>query len=223
MSNPNVPSSLAHRPVILLLVLSALVAGSPLFANDELQQVCRLVLHEETNDRDDLALELDIARIQVQATGDVFALVDKLWKENATELLLYLGYKRNRDLALVDEKRAELVLERQEALLEESRLLCQTAGSGESTEKRRSAIGKAHDRYRTLDCERLAKRVEMAKVELDYAERVRDAYIDLRQYAAAAPIEVMEWNYEVAVAKEKLAHAKRRAATCRAALEKDRG
>jgi hypothetical protein len=204
---------------IPLLILLALGPGPALFADDELPQLCRLVLHEETNDREDFELELDIARTNVRATEDVFSLLDELWKENATERLRYLLGRRNRDFALVDEKRADVVLKRQGALLEESRLLCLADGSGEANKEQRSAIVKAHDRYLALDCERLSHRIEMAKVELDYAERVQEAYIDLREFAAAAPIEVMEWNYKVEVAHKRLAHTKRRTASCRAALE----
>jgi hypothetical protein len=207
---------MSFRLAILLLVSLAL--GPALFADNELAQLCKLVLHEETNKREDLKLELDIARTEVQATEDVFSLVDELWKEEATELLRYLGNKRNRDFALVDERRAEVVLQRQDALLEEARLLCQIGASGESSAEQRKANAKAHDRYLSRDCERLALRIEMAEVELDYAERVRDAYIDLRQFAAAAAIDVMEWNYEVEVAHKKLEHAKRRTRSCRAAL-----
>ena len=206
-----------HFPVMLLTVF-VLGSGVAPRGDDELPQLCRLILHEETSDREDYALELDLARTQVQATEDIFVLVDKLWKVKAHELLSYLGYRHDRDFALVDEKRAELVLGRQDTLLEESRLVCRALASGKTTKEQRNAIAEAHGRYLTLDCERLVQRVEMAKVDLDYAERVREAYIDLREFAAAAPIKVMEWNYEVEVATKKLVHAKRRATSCRAAL-----
>ena len=81
--------------------------------------------------------------------------------------------------------------------------------------KQRDAIQAAHERYLALDCERLGHRVEMAKIELDYAGRVRDAYINLRQFAAASTIEVMRWNYNTEIAQKKVAHATRRAASCR--------
>jgi hypothetical protein len=206
------------RLLVPVLILLALGSGSPPCASDALPQLCKLILHEETNERETFELELDVARTNLLAAKDVFSLVDELWKEDAFELLGYLGYKRDRDHAVVDEKRAQVVLARQDVLLEEARLLCDTVGSDEATEERREAIARAHVRYLALDCERLGHRIDMAKVELDYAVRVRDAYIDLREYAAAAAIDVMVWNYNVEIAHKKLAHAKRRTASCQAAL-----
>ena len=105
-----------------LLVFAAV--STPRAADTVLGADCRLVLDEESNERDVIALQLDTARSELVAAEEVFSLLDSLWKNDATERLRYLRGKHQRDRASIVVDRLEQMLARQDALVEQYRVIC---------------------------------------------------------------------------------------------------
>ena len=89
------------------VTISGLLILGPGAAAEEtiLRADCRVVLEEERQDRDAVALELDLARSELVAAEEVFGLLDRLWKSDATERLRYLSGKHQRDRAAIGVER----------------------------------------------------------------------------------------------------------------------
>ena len=134
-------------PTILVFGLVALVAGASV-AETLLRPDCRIVLQEEAQDRDAVALQLDLSRSELVAAEEVFGLLERLWKDDAVERLLYLAGKHQRDAAAISVERFEQLLVQQEALIEQYRLICDAAESGKQSDEGRRSIDQAWRRYR---------------------------------------------------------------------------
>jgi hypothetical protein len=65
----------------------AFVPAGPLLADDVGESFCPFALHEERTERDDLALELDLARSILAASEEIFELVDRLSADEAIQRL----------------------------------------------------------------------------------------------------------------------------------------
>jgi len=71
---------------------------------------------------------------------------------DAIARMTYLEAKYDRDAARLALERADLVLQRQEALIEQYRIVCEDRADGEAAEEAARRIDRAHGRYRKAHC-----------------------------------------------------------------------
>ena len=115
-----------HRTVALFPLFALAFAGGAAFGRDLPRAFCRTELYEEQVRLDDTRLALDDARSVFAAFEEIYELIAKLWENDATERMIYLRAKYDRDAAEIDLQRAELIVARQTALLEQLRSICAT-------------------------------------------------------------------------------------------------
>ncbi len=182
---------------------------------------CELVLHEERLELKDWELELNLARSDFAAFEKIFKLIDELWKDKVIERMAYLGSKHDRDAAKLALERADLIVDRQEALIEQYRLVCETLVSGDTVEARSRDVQQAHLRYHKAHCDSLSKAVEVAEVNLDFDRLLMTSIIELRAAQAAARQDVILAARDVEMQEKRLEDAKRRVEACRHDLVKE--
>ena len=182
---------------------------------------CELVLHEERLELKDWELELNLARSDFAAFEKIFKLIDELWKDKVIERMAYLGTKHDRDAAKLALERADLIVDRQEALIEQYRLVCETLVSGDTVEARSRDVQQAHLRYHKDHCDSLSKAVEVAEVNLDFDRLLMTSIIELRAAQAAARQDVILAERDVEMQEKRLEDAKRRVEACRHDLVKE--
>jgi len=197
-----------ERTTTVVVLIWTLGLGSMVLAGDDSHPVCRVLLLEEQSERDDLALEVELADSWLKAYEEIFVLFDGLWKHDAVERMLYLKSKHDRDLAKLEKEHQAVLLERQDALLDQYRLFC-------SEDASKAAHGRAHTRYLKADCDGLAKRVEIARVDLEYSLVLLDSQLDLRKNHVATRQAVIQAEYEAEEARRRLADGERRVRQCR--------
>jgi len=209
---------LLHTIVVFGLV--TLVAG-PSSAETMLRPDCRIVLEEEAQDRDAVALQLDLSRSELVAAEEVFGLLERLWKDDAVERLLYLAGKHQRDAAAISVERFEQLLAQQEALIEQYQLICDAAESGKQSDEGRRSNDQAWRRYRRAECEVRARDLAMAEVDLAYDLEILASYRDLREHDVATRQDIVFSERDVEMSRKELAQAKRLVEACRQELGRD--
>ena len=202
---------------LLVLLGVVLAAFPPLVAEDPSHPLCRLLLREEQSERDDLELDVGLAGAELTAAEEIFKLLDRLWKDDAVERILFLAGKHKRDAAKIEQEHRALLVERQEALIDQYRLLCD-ASSGEISEEKRAAVERMYLRYLGLDCDRLAKEVAIAQVDLAYQQEVLKSVRDLRENSVATRQDVVLAERNVELARKRNEQGSRRVETCRGEL-----
>ena len=183
-------------------------------SDETIAPACRFLLYEEQVERQEIALDLDLAQSESAAAQEIFTLLDKLWKNDAVERLLYLAGKHDRDVTRLDVERKQMLLERQDALIEHYSLLCEAATS-EDSENQRGAVDEAFLRYRQADCTVRAREIAMAEVELEYAREVLVSYRDLREHDVASRQQIIFAERDFEMAQKRLAQSKARHEQCR--------
>jgi len=176
-------------------------------------RVCEILLLEEQNDREDFALVLALADDELIAAQEIFELLDALWKSDAVERLSYLTGKHDRDAAKLAKERDALLLERQDALIEQLESVC-----GGSSADEDNGFARAHGRYVKADCDRLSKETALAQVDLEYEKEVLASFRDLRENDVATAQDVILSERDVAMARKRLESSRTRAEACRKRL-----
>lgn len=202
---------------IALVLLAISPSGS--LGDDPPRPICRLVLQEERDEREDLALAVELAAAELAAAEQIYELAEGLWKNDAIARLLYLDGKHTRDVAKLDHERLLLLLERQDALIDQLRLACGDRVSGELSQDERRAYDLAHARYVKADCGRLDKLSAIARVDLAYRQEVLASMRDLRENDVATRQDVIWAERDVEQAGKRLEDGGLRAARCRQELE----
>lgn len=210
-----------RRPIATCLIVLGVMTIFPSasLCDDPAHPFCRLLLQEERNEREDLELAVDLAASEAVATEEIFRLLEGLWKNDAIERLLYLRGKHSRDVTKLEHERKVLLLERQEALIDQLRLVCSETPSAELSEDERSAYDRAHARYSKADCGRLAKETAIARVDLTYSQEVLDSVRDLRENDVATRQDVILAELDVEQARQRLEQGDVRTARCRKELD----
>lgn len=207
------------RLLLPITVLALVVAAwAPSSAETILRADCRVVLEEERQERDAAVLQLDLARSELVAAEEVFGLLDRLWKNDATERLRYLSGKHQRDRASISVERLEQLLTQQEALIEQYRLICDAAESGAQSGDERRAIDRAWQRYRRAECEGYGREIALAEVDLAYHLEVLASFRDLREHDVATRQDIVYSERDVEMSRKELAQAKRLVEGCRQEL-----
>ncbi len=198
-----------------------LMSNGPAQAQAIQETLCGLVLHEERLELQEWELELDLARSDFAAFEKIFKLIDELWRDNAIERMTYLKSKHDRDAARLALARADLIVERHEALIEQYRLVCETLVSGDTADASSRDVQQAYLRYRKAHCASLSKAVEVAEVMLDFDRLLMTSIINLRAAQAAARQDVILAERDVEKQEKRLEDAKRRVEICRRDLAKE--
>ena len=202
---------------VLLVVLAAIVI--PATAQNLPAPVCDLVIHDELAELEDARITVDLAKSNFAAYERILQMIERLYGAETIPRMEYLKAKYDRDAAKLELEAADLILERQAALVEQYRLICNAAGSGTGTQDRSSAIRGAYLRYRRADCGSLAKTIEAAATKLEYNREYLKRILDLRRDRFATHTQVILAELDVELQEKSLADAKRRTATCRSELE----
>ncbi len=205
-----------HR--LVPFALTATLVASPLGtarAAETFEGICDIVVHDAQQDLEDARLAVDLARSDYAAFEEVFKLIDGLWQADAIEELAYLEGRYERDSARLDLERADLVLERQLALVDSYRLAC---GVGEPSTGDRESLKQVFRRYQLADCDQQAKAVEVATNDLEFSQVMRASVLALRQGQVATRQDVIFAERDVDREEKNLADARARTTSCRARL-----
>ena len=199
---------------IIASILGSVVASSAAAADDGVDLICPLVLHQEQVNREEREIAVDLALSRLAAAESIFELVDRLWKDEAVQRIVYLAAKHDRDVAAIDVKRQRLRLKRQEAEVEQYAIVCPSAGSEEAAADRLERFNQALQRYLQADCHRIGKDLAIAEVDLTYTTEVLVSVRDLRENSVGTRQDVIQSEREVALAGKRVEHHRRRVQAC---------
>jgi outer membrane protein TolC len=203
----------------LSAVLLALVASAtPVFAQDLPAPFCEVVIHDEAAELEDARIAVDLARSDFAAYEKIFKMIEGLQEAGTIPHMDYLKAKYDRDAAKLALEASDLILERQAALVEQYRLICNKTASGSGPQERAGAIRKAYARYRQADCNSLAKAIEVAATRLEFNREFLKKTVELRREKFATNTQVVLAELDVDREEKNLADAKHRTATCRSEL-----
>jgi hypothetical protein len=210
---------IAKPGLLLPAVLLALFTNvGQIGAQDLSAPVCEVVIYDEQGELEDAQLTVDLAKSDFTAYERIFAMIQGLWKAGTIPHMDYVKAKYDRDAAKLKLERADLILERQAALVAQYRLICSRTGSKMDPQERASAVRKEYLRYRRADCGSLAKAIEVAETNLEYNREYLGKILKLRQENFATHTQVILAELDVELQEKNLADAKRRTAACHAGL-----
>lgn len=181
---------------------------------------CDLVIHEERSELETAELTVNLARSDFAAYERIIEMVEGLWQAKAIERMAYIQARYDRDAAKLALEEADLLLERQSALVEQLRLICGPAHAKEDERGRAPAIQEAYLRYREADCDSLAKAIEVAATNLEFDRELLKSVLDLREANVATKPAVILAELEVEREEKSLANARDRARGCREELSR---
>ena len=168
--------------------------------------LCSPLIQEEMLQLEEFELEVELARAEFAARVRIFEMIDKLWENKVIERMIFLQSRYERDSTRLQFEAADRVAERQEALIERYRAAC-----GKGNPETAPSTG----RYLRAHCDSLSKRVEAAKIDLEFDRQFLDNIHDLREGNVATAQDVI--LAELAVEKDeiRIADATRRLQICR--------
>lgn len=185
----------------------ALVVGAGSRAQ-EFRPVCGLAVLEEKRARDALALDVELARSELIARQEIFDLLEDLWEGEATERMRYLAGKYARDSARVDLGRKTARLARQEAYLAWLKAVCTSKPDPEAIRR------EAEQLYAAADCDVRRHDVEVARVDQEWSAVWLASIRDLREHNVATRPDVIEAEYDVRMAEQRMEAAVARVGRC---------
>jgi hypothetical protein len=204
---------------LLPVVLLALAASAiPATAQDLPAPFCEVVIHDKLAELEDARIAADLARSNFAAYEKIFKMIEGLWRAETIPRMDYLKAKYDCDAARLALEKSDLIIERQAALVEQYRLICNGARSGSGTQERAGAIRKAYLRYRRADCSSLGKAIDVAATKLVYNREYLQSILDLRRAKFATNTQVVLAELDVEREEKSLADAKQRTAICRSEL-----
>lgn len=213
---------LCSRGSSISLAVFILLCGRGLTAAQGLPTAaCDLMIHEEQSEFESAELAVSLARSNFAAYERIMVMIEGLWQAQAINRMTYIEAKYDRDAAKLALEEADLLLQRQSALVEQLRLIC---GSGGTKDDRRAMkIREVWLRYRKADCDSLAKAAEVAATNLEFNRELLTSVLNLRENNVATKPDVILAELAVEREEKSLADAKRRAEACRAELSASTG
>lgn len=197
----------------ILIIITAAASASA--AEQRLPPpVCEVVVYDEQGELEDARHEVDLARSSFGAYERIFVMIQGLWEAKTIAYMDYLKAKFDRDAARLKLEQADLILERQAALVQQYRLVCGGSGGGDSAIA--GEIRKAFLLYRQADCGSLSKGIEIAGNNLEYNREYLKQIRKLREGRVATNTQVVLAELSVELEEKSLADAKRRTEACRA-------
>lgn len=203
-----------RTPLLLLSAAWGLVLASPVLGQDGLDALCPLLLHEREAELDDLELEIRLDETQLALAEEIFSFQDGLWKEDMTQRLRYLAAKHHRDLARVTLERSKRRLERQRAVVDEYRVVCEADPPGHGEKEHEGTLEEAHRRYLAADCRVRELDVEVVEVNIGHHEETLKSAENLRRDDIASREQVMFAERDVEMMRRELEHAEQRVTAC---------
>jgi hypothetical protein len=203
---------------LLLAVLLVIAGATPASAQNYPAPVCEVVIYEELSELADARIAHDLAKTDFAAYEKIFDMIKGLYDAKTIPDMDYIKAKYDRDSSKLKLDKTELILERQGALVDQYRLICNGTMSDSGTQDRAKAIRKAHLHYRRADCDALAKGIEIAANNLDYNRQYQQKIVKLRQEKFATNTQVVLADRDVELEEKSLADAKSRTEACRSEL-----
>ena len=206
------------RAILLLsnVFVAVCMITVPAIAQDLPASVCEVAIHEEYVELEDYRNAVDLAQSSYEAYLKIFEMIEGLYSANTIPRMDYVKGKYDRDAAKLELERSNLILERQDALVEQYRLVCKTTES--DNESNISAIQSEYLKYRQADCDSLSKGAEVAATNLEYNREYLQSILDLRKENFATRTQVILAELDVELEEKNLEDTQRRAASCRAEL-----
>jgi outer membrane protein TolC len=209
----------AKHGFLLLGILSILgMLATDAVAQDYPAAVCEVVIYDELTELEDARIAVDLARSSFAAYERILKMIEGLWEARTIPRMDYLKAKYDRDAAHLELEQADLILERQSALLEQYRLICSEVNSKTEMKNRGRAIREAYLKYRRADCGSQAKAIEVAATNLEYNREYLKKIVKLRDENFTTHTQVILAELDAELEEKSLADAKRRTAICRAEL-----
>ena len=199
----------------LVLFMFLLAGGStPMMADKPLPALCDLVLEEEQIEMEEFRLDLDLARSGLAAYEEIYQLIEELWENDATERMIYLEARYDRDAARVSLERAVLIVVRQLALIEYYRAACRPP-EGSEVGAPAGALREIRSRYVEAHCKSLEKAVEASGIRLTFKRQLAESIHELRDGRVATRPDVILADLAVEQEEKRLEDAKTRTEICR--------
>jgi hypothetical protein len=202
------------------VLLAIMVIATPGSALDLPGPVCDVLIHENLVELEDARIAVDLARSNYAAYEKIFAMIEELWAAGTIPRMEFLRAKYDRDAADLGLEEADLILQRQDALVEQYRIVCGESAFRIGTSEQANAIREAYLRYRRADCASLAKKIEIAGTRLEFSNEFLQRTLQLRRERFATNTQVILAELDVEREEKSLADARRRTAVCRAGLDK---
>jgi hypothetical protein len=195
--------------------LAVLAAGPrPALAAEGAHSLCSPLMQEESLQLEEFELEVELARAEFAARVKIFEMIDQLWEKQVVERMVYLESRYNRDSTRLEFEAADLVARRQQALIERYRVGCGSNGS-EAARPKSGGEDSPHARnYLEAHCESLSKRVEAAKIDLEFNRQYLENIRDLREGHVATATDVILAELDVEKDEIRIADASRRVRIC---------
>jgi len=203
------------RTILLLstVFLTLAMIAVPVVAQGIPASVCDVVIYDETVELQDSRIAADLARSNHAAYLRIFEMIEGLWEGSTIPRMDYIEARYDRDASKLELERANLIIERQAALVEQYRLICDRTES--EREKRQAAVRKTYLRYRRADCDSLAKGVEVAATNLEFNREYFKTILELRKQNHATHTQVILAELDVELEEKSHTDAQQRAASCR--------
>ncbi len=201
--------------VVLVMAAGAL----PISAQEFPAPLCDLVIHDETAEFEDARIAVDLAKSKFASYEKIFKMIERLYGAETLPRMEYLKARYDRDAAKLELESADLVLERQAALVEQYRLICNGSVRGSEAQNRSGAIRRAYLHYRRADCNSLAKTIEAAAVKLEFNREFLKKTVELYQQKFATQTQVILAELDVELEEKSLADARFRTEACRSELD----
>ena len=201
-----------HHRIATILVAFVLLATGESQA-DEVGPICGLAVDEEIHERDALALAVELEKTELISAQIIFELLEELWADEATERMRYLLGKYSRDSVRVNLVLRQAHLARQEAYLAWLNDVCSgkaRTSSGEVPPEHQAML----DRYVAADCDVRRRDIEYAEIEHEWAGIWHSSIRDLRESHVATKADLLEANYDVRIAEQRLKVALERVQVC---------
>ena len=182
------------------------------------EPLCDMVIQEEQIELEEFQLALRLARLDLAAYEQIFGLIEELWNNEATERMLYLEVKYDRDAARVGLDRADLIVVRQKALIERYKGACRRTGPEKSAGGGAHPAGTSGRRYQVAHCKSLGKAVEGAEIKLEFERELLASVMELRSANVATRQEVILAGLGVDKEQARLENHRHRLDACRSAM-----
>jgi len=160
---------LPRRLVVTTLcaLTCVLLPAPPAMAQDGFDGLCPLFLQQERTELEDLELAVQLDETRLVVAEEIFFLLEGLWQNDLVGRLPYLSAKHRRDVAENGVELARRRIDRQQAAVEQYRLVCSAAPEHEQTSDDRRALEEAHQRYLDADCR--VRTLDVTVFEIDLA------------------------------------------------------
>ncbi|MGD8328701.1 MAG: hypothetical protein PVJ49_04645 [Acidobacteriota bacterium] len=192
-----------------------LIPARPAAAQDALDGLCPVLLHQERIDLEDLELEVSAEETRLRVADELFVLVDEMWRNDLFQRLPYLGVKHRRDAARIALDRARQQLERQQAVVAQYSLACSDSSADGPPSDVPQTLEEALEQYLAADCAVRALDLQAYEVDLEYYREVAQSSRDLRSSDIASRQQVLFAEQDVELTEQLLAQAQQRVARCR--------